>query len=98
MLSSVLHAKELTIDRIFASPSLDGDAPRNLQVSPDGQRVTFLKGKKADYNQLDLWEYHIPSGETRMLFDSTALQQGAAELSDEEKPVVSACAFPVPAL
>lgn len=85
MLSSVLHAKELTIDRIFASPSLDGDAPRNLQVSPDGQRVTFLKGKKADYNQLDLWEYHIPSGETRMLFDSTALQQGAAELSDEEK-------------
>ncbi|MBU2976640.1 S9 family peptidase [Alteromonas sp. C1M14] len=85
MLSSALHAKELTIERIFDSPSLDGNAPRNLQVSPDGQRVTFLKGKQEDYDQLDLWEYHIKSGETRMLFDSASLAQGQEELSDEEK-------------
>lgn len=85
MLSSLAQAKDLTIERIFDSPSLEGSAPRSLKVSPDGQRVTFLRGKETDYDQLDLWEYHIASGETRMLFDSTTLAQGESELSDEEK-------------
>lgn len=85
MLSSLAHAKDLTIERIYESPSLEGSAPRSLKVSPDGQRVTFLRGKETDYDQLDLWEYHIASGETRMLFDSTSLAQGESELSDEEK-------------
>ncbi len=85
MLSSLAHAKDLTIERIYESPSLEGSAPRSLKVSPDGQRVTFLRGKETDYDQLDLWEYHIASGETRMLFDSAALAQGDGELSDEEK-------------
>ena len=85
MLSSLAHAKDLTIERIYDSPSLEGSAPRSLKVSPDGQRVTFLRGKETDYDQLDLWEYHINSGETRMLFDSATLAQGDGELSDEEK-------------
>ena len=85
MLSSLAHAKDLTIERIYESPSLEGSAPRSLKVSPDGQRVTFLRGKETDYDQLDLWEYHIASGETRMLFDSAVLAQGDGELSDEEK-------------
>ena len=85
MLSNAVTAKTLTIERIFDSPSLDGNAPRNLKVSPDGQRVTFLKGKASDYEQLDLWEYHIESGKTRMLFDSAELAAEEQELSDEEK-------------
>ncbi len=85
MLSTALNAETLTIERIFSSPSLDGDAPRSLKVSPDGQRVTFLKGKQTDYERLDLWEYHIESGQTRMLFDSNDLQSGEEVLSDEEK-------------
>ena len=85
MLSTALHAETLTIERIFSSPSLDGSAPRTLKVSPDGARVTFLKGKQTDYERLDLWEYHIDSGETRMLFDSNDLQSGEEVLSDEEK-------------
>lgn len=85
MLSSSVSADSLTIERIFESPSLDGNAPRNLQVSPDGQRVTFLKGKASDYEQLDLWEYHIESGKTQMLFDSEQLVPGEQTLSDEEK-------------
>lgn len=85
MLSNAVTAKTLTIERIFDSPSLDGNAPRNLKVSPDGQRVTFLKGKESDYEQLDLWEYHIESGKTRMLFDSAELASEEPELSDEEK-------------
>lgn len=85
MLSASAQASELTLERIFDSPSLDGSAPMSLKVSPDGQRVTFLKGKEDDYDQLDLWEYHIASGETRLLFDSNALGVGAVALSDEEK-------------
>ncbi len=85
MLGSIVQAQPLTIERIFQSPGLDGKAPKTLKVSPDGQRVTFLQGKSTDYNRLDLWEYHIPSGKTRMLFNSDDLSTGEEELSDEEK-------------
>ncbi len=85
MLSSAVSANTLTIERIFESPSLDGNAPRDLKVSPDGQRVTFLKGKASDYDQLDLWEYNVASGKTQMLFDSQELLPGDQALSDEEK-------------
>ena len=36
----------MNIERIFQSPSLEGTEKRELQVSPDGKRVTFLQGKK----------------------------------------------------
>lgn len=75
----------LSIERIHQSPSLSGTAPRGIQVSPDGQRVTFLKGKEQDYDRYDLWEYHIPSGKTQMLFNSDDLHTGPELLSDEEK-------------
>ncbi len=78
-------AESISIERIFSSPGLDGGAPKNVQMSPDGQRVTFLKGKVTDYERYDLWEYHIASGETRVLFDSDDLHTGPEQLSDEEK-------------
>lgn len=80
-----LSAEQLSIERIFSSPSLDGGAPVKLKISPDGSRVTFLKGKESDYERYDLWEYHIESGTTRLLFDSDQLHSGPEELSDEEK-------------
>lgn len=75
----------LSIDRIFQSPALEGTSPRSLKVSPDGKRVTFLKGKETDYERYDLWEYDVKSGETRILFDSDDLHTGDEVLSDEEK-------------
>lgn len=78
-------AEELTPERIFSSPSLDGEAIRGLQIAPDGSRVTFLKGKETDYERLDLWEYNIAEGVSRVLFDSDDLHQGDENLSDEEK-------------
>ncbi len=77
-------ADQLTIERIFSDPNLDGPTPRGLKIAPDGSRVTFLRGRADDQNQLDLWEYDIASGATRRLVDSTALGE-PAELSDEEK-------------
>lgn len=78
-------AEELTAERIFSSPSLDGESIRGLKISPDGSRVTFLRGKETDYERLDLWEYHLASGKTRVLFDSDDLHTGDEKLSDEEK-------------
>lgn len=75
----------LTIDRIYDAPALAGKTPIGLKVSPDGSRVTFLRGKDADQFQLDLWEYRIEDGSTAMLVDSKRLLPGEEQLSDEEK-------------
>jgi len=83
--SGLSYAKKLTIERMYSSPSLKGESIRGLKISPDGSRVTFLKGKESDYDRLDLWEYDINSGKTRMLFDSNDLHRGKENLSDEEK-------------
>lgn len=80
-----LHAEQLTIDRIYDAPALSGKTPQNLKVSPDGTRVTFLRGKETDQYQLDLWEYDIASKATRLLVDSKVLMPGEETLSDEEK-------------
>ncbi|HZX26352.1 MAG TPA: hypothetical protein VFF16_04745, partial [Telluria sp.] len=50
-------AERLTLDRIHADPALSGPGVRLLKVSPDGQRVTFLRGRPDNQFQLDLWEY-----------------------------------------
>ncbi len=81
--SSFAMAEKLTIDRIWSDPDLNGPAPRGLKLAPDGARVTFLRGRQDDQNQLDLWQYDIASAHTRLLVDSTALGE-PAELSDAE--------------
>ncbi len=85
MLNHTVTADTLTIERIYESPSLAGSSPRSLKVAPDGKRVTYLQGKQSDYERLDLWEYNIASGESRLLFDSDELSSGEEPLSDEEK-------------
>ena len=75
----------LTLQRIFASPALEGIQPRALEIAPDGSRVTFLRGKEDDRNRLDLWEYHVADRETRLLVDSARVLPDEGELSDEEK-------------
>ena len=77
-------AEKLTIDRIWSDPSLNGPRLRALQFSPDGKRVTFLRGKEDRSNQTDLWEYNIKSGQARMLVDSDAITGGEEKLSHAE--------------
>ncbi len=80
-----LTANELTVERIYSDPSLDGPAPRSVKLSPDGSRVTFLKGKEDEQERLDLWEYNLKDRKSRILVDSRALLPGEENLSDEEK-------------
>ena len=75
----------LTLEAITGDAALAGPTLMKPQVAPDGSRVTFLRGRDSDRNRLDLWEYHIGSGETRLLVDSSVVLPGEEALSDEEK-------------
>lgn len=76
--------QELTIERIFASPSLTGSSPRALALSPDGKLVTVLRNRPDDTKRYDLWAIDTTTGVARMLVDSEEVGTGA-ELSEEEK-------------
>ena len=66
-------AEKLTLDRLHSDPSLSGPGVRSLKVSPDGARVTFLRGRDDNQFQLDLWEYNLKDKTTHRLVDSKIL-------------------------
>src|SRR5690606_21815065 len=76
---------KLTLEAITGDAPLSGPTLMKPQIAPDGSRVTFLRGRDDDRNRLDLWEYHVASGQTRMLVDSSVALPGEEALSDEEK-------------
>ena len=84
-LAPTAHADKLTLEAITGDKPLSGPSLMKPAISPDGTRVTFLRGKDDDRFQLDLWEYDIASGETRRLVDSKVVLPGEETLSDEEK-------------
>ncbi|QGZ41659.1 dipeptidyl-peptidase-4 [Pseudoduganella flava] len=77
-------ADRLTLDRIYDDPALAGPGVRALKVAPDGQRVTFLRGRADNEFQLDLWEFNMKDRSTRRLVDSKVLVADE-QLSDAEK-------------
>jgi len=79
-----VQAAELTLERVFGSPGLDGPSPRALKLSPDGNWLTVLRNRENDRDRYDLWGYDRRTGEWRMLVDSEALGSGR-ELSEAEK-------------
>ena len=83
--ATAAHADKLTLEAITGDKPLSGPSLMKPAISPDGTRVTFLRGKDDDRFQLDLWEYDIASGETRRLVDSKVVLPGEETLSDEEK-------------
>lgn len=76
-------AEDLTLERLFASPSLSGPTPRLLKLSPDGRLATLLRNRAEDRDRYDLWAVDTTTGAARMLVDSARLGSGAA-LSEEE--------------
>ena len=77
-------AERLTLDRIHADPSLAGPGVKTLKVSPDGERVTFLRGREDNQFQQDLWEYNMKDKTMHRLVDSKKLVPNE-NLSLEEK-------------
>ena len=66
-------AEQLNIERLAASPRLNGPSIAGLKMSPDGSRITFLKGKEDNFRQQDLWEFDPETGQSHLLVDSLAL-------------------------
>ncbi len=75
----------LTLEAIAGDAPLSGPSLEKPAISPDGRRVTFLRGKANDRNRLDLWAYDVASGRTGMLVDSNVVLPGEEVLSDAEK-------------
>lgn len=78
-------ADELTLERIFASPALDGPTLRSVRLAPDGSRVTFLRGSDEDRDRLDLWAYDPATDTTGVLIAANDILAEPAALSDEEE-------------
>ncbi|MEJ2458316.1 MAG: DPP IV N-terminal domain-containing protein, partial [Novosphingobium sp.] len=75
---------QLTFERVFASPALNGPQPRGVKISPDGRYITVLRNRAEDRDRYDLWAYDRSDGQWRMLVDSLKLGTGR-ELSEAEK-------------
>ncbi len=82
--SAMAEDKSLTLERVFASPSLNGPTPRAVKLSPDGKYLTSLRPRADDRDRFDLWALDVATGEWRMLVDSLKVGTGA-ELSEAEK-------------
>ncbi len=76
---------DLTVERIHGDPALAGPRLRTPEISPDGSRVTILRGREDDARQLDLWAYDLATGKSAVLVSSTDLLGQPVELSEEEK-------------
>ncbi len=74
----------LTLERVFASPSLNGPAPRAVKLSPDGKFVTMLRPRADDRERFDLWVMDTDTRKWRMLVDSLKIGSNA-EVSEAEK-------------
>lgn len=86
LIATSATAHEFTIERLEASPNINGATVQGLKMAPDGQRITFLRGKTDNAAQLDLWEFDAQTGTSSLLVDSAILLDGGAEvLSEEEK-------------
>ncbi|RUO79725.1 S9 family peptidase [Idiomarina tyrosinivorans] len=79
------HAEKLSIERIFSAPALTGAQPRAMRFAPDGQRISYLKGREDAPSRYDLWIYDIASNTHQRLVNSDVLHKGEEQLSDEEK-------------
>jgi len=84
-LATPAMAEKLTPQRVFADPNLSGPTAKGVALSPDGKRVTYLKGKAEAANVQDLWAADVKGGEPYRLIDSATLSSGAKELSEAEK-------------
>ncbi len=86
LMSAQIGAEKLTLEAIAGDKSLSGPTLAVPKVAPDGSRVTFLRGRDADRNRLDLWAFNVAAGTTTRLVNADDVLAAAKEtLSDEEK-------------
>ena len=78
-------ARDMTVERLFDAPDIQGPSLRQLRFSPDGALVSYLRGKEDDTQVYDLWAYDVAAGQHRLLVDSKSLAPAQEILSAEEE-------------
>lgn len=84
-LTAAADARDLTVERLFDAPDLQGPSLRQVRFSPDGALVSYLRGKHDDPQVYDLWAFDIAAGQHRLLVDSSSLAPAKETLSVEEE-------------
>jgi dipeptidyl-peptidase-4 len=79
------QAKDLTVERLFDAPDLQGPSLRQTRFSPDGKLVSYLRGRDDAPTVYDLWAYDIAAKSHRLLVDSRLLSPAEETLSAEEE-------------
>ncbi|MCP2234246.1 S9 family peptidase [Prauserella halophila] len=59
--------------------------PRQFQVTPDGERVLFLRSESGHDRRNSLWQLDVASGEESKLVDAAELLPGEEDLPAEER-------------
>jgi dipeptidyl-peptidase 4 len=78
--------KALDLARVFADPPLEGRQPNQVEMSPAGNYVGYLKPSAADSEVLDLWAKPLPSGDDVLLVAAADLLGGKTQqLTEAEK-------------
>jgi dipeptidyl-peptidase-4 len=77
---------ELTVERIFELPSLEGVRVSNIQWSPDGKLVSYLRSSP-DEELKSLWLFDINSGKSSKVLEAGDLVQADQRFSREEEMV-----------
>jgi dipeptidyl-peptidase-4 len=85
---------DLTFERVYASPSLNGSVPRLPKLSPDGRFLALLRNRAEDSQRYDLWAFDRETAQWSMLVDSEKLGSGqvmseAEKMQRERKGIVS---------
>ncbi|MBV8035879.1 alpha/beta fold hydrolase [Roseateles sp.] len=84
--AALAQPSALSLERITADPPLAGRLPRQAEISPGGQWVSFLRPSQADSEVLELWAQPAAGGEPRKLVAAADLLGGAEQrLSEAEK-------------
>jgi dipeptidyl-peptidase-4 len=74
--AAAVQPGELTVDRIYGQPSLNGHLTRGLSWSPDGKKLSFLETKGMGREAaIELWAMDPSSGERSLLISAEKLEQ-----------------------
>ena len=80
---------KLTVERLFSDPPLFAEAPRNLQMAPDGGCISYLQAAQDDRERLDLWRADPDTGRAERWISGTdlaaSLPATEAELAARER-------------
>jgi dipeptidyl-peptidase-4 len=67
--------KQLTVDRIYSEPSLNGRLTRGIAWTPDSKQISFFESNAtAKVGRTELWAVDVASGQRRVILSAEKLE------------------------